>query len=100
MSISRDDIARMARLAELAIDERELVELTGQLERIVMFVERLNEVTDDAGSEPFIAGPAACPLREDEVRPASLAHPVAEMAPEFVDGLFAVPLRGALEEDP
>ena len=53
-----------------------------------------------AGAGSFVAGPGAAPLRDDQVRPAVLAHPVADMAPEFVDGFFAVPLRGGLEDTP
>jgi len=90
----------VARLAELAVDDNELPALVNQLERIVGFVEQLSAVTDDAGVPVFVAGPAATPLRDDQVRPARLAHPVAAFAPEFVDGFFVVPLRGAAEESP
>lgn len=100
VSISRDDVARVARLAELAVDDDELPALVDQLERIVGLVEQLSAVNDDIGVPEFVAGPAAAPLRDDQVRPAHLAHPLAEFAPEFVDGFFVVPLRGAAGESP
>jgi aspartyl-tRNA(Asn)/glutamyl-tRNA(Gln) amidotransferase subunit C len=100
MSIGRDDVARVARLAELAVAEEELPALVQQMERIVSFVEQLGEVHDDESAAPFVAGPASTPLRDDVVRPAALAHPVAEMAPEFVHGFFVVPLRSSMEENP
>jgi aspartyl-tRNA(Asn)/glutamyl-tRNA(Gln) amidotransferase subunit C len=100
MSITREDVARVARLAELAVADDELPALVDQMERIVGFVEQLGHVHDDAGAGSFVAGPGAAPLRDDQVRPAVLAHPIADMAPEFVDGFFAVPLRGGLEDTP
>lgn len=100
MSIGRDDVARVAQLAELAVSDDELAALVRQMERIVGFVEQLGEVHDDEIAEPFVAGPASAPLREDVVRPAALAHSVAEMAPEFEHGFFVVPLRSSLEENP
>ncbi len=89
MSITREDVARVARLAELAVADDELPALVD-----------LGHVHDDAGAGSFVAGPSAAPLRDDHVRPAVLAHPVVDMAPEFVDGFFAVPLRGGLEDTP
>jgi aspartyl-tRNA(Asn)/glutamyl-tRNA(Gln) amidotransferase subunit C len=100
MSIGRDDVARVAQLAEVAVSEDELSPLVQQLERIVAFVEQLGEVHDDDAVAPFVAGPASTPLREDLVHPAALAHPVAEMAPEFAHGFFVVPLRSSMEENP
>jgi aspartyl/glutamyl-tRNA(Asn/Gln) amidotransferase C subunit len=100
MSIAPDDLARGARLAELAGPEPALPALVPKMERIVGFVEQLGEVRDDKSVAPFVAGPPSTPLREDVVHPATLAHPVEEMAPEFAHGFFVVPLRSAMEENP
>lgn len=97
MSITRDDVRRVADLAELAVSEEELPRLVEQVERIVAFVEQLGSVEDDANAGEHLAGPTQVTLRSDEVRPAVLAHPVASMAPEFRDGFFTVPVRGGLE---
>ena len=99
MSLSRDDVTRVARLAELAVADDELPVLAAQMERIVGFVEQLAQVQDDAGALPFVAGPAHTPLREDVARPAALAHPLSGMAPAFEHGFFTVPLRGTLEDE-
>ena len=101
MSVTREEVEHVARLAELAVEPDELPGLTAQLDRIVGFVASLNEV--DTGSESrerFIPGPAQTPLREDVVRPANLAIPPARLAPEFIEGFFVVPRLGALEEEP
>lgn len=97
MSIGRDQVLHVARLAEIGVDEEDLPKLVEQLNRIVGYVEQLNQVPD-APAEPFIAGPDAAPLREDVVRPVSLARTPTQLAPEFHDGFFLVPRHGAMEE--
>jgi aspartyl-tRNA(Asn)/glutamyl-tRNA(Gln) amidotransferase subunit C len=99
MSVTPKEVEHVARLAELAVDPGELPALTAQLDRIVGFVAQLNRI-DSAGTERFVPGPDATPLREDVVRPADLAMPPSRLAPEFIDGFFVVPRLGAMEEEP
>jgi len=99
MSIGREEVLHAAKLAEIAVGEAELELLVTQMARIVGYVEQLDEVSDDAGARSYIGGPPEVRLREDVVRPATLAHPVAEMAPEFGSGFFLVPRRGTLEDE-
>lgn len=98
MSIGKDEVIHVARLAELAVSESELPKLVDQLSRIVDFVAELNEVPSDEAAPPFQAGPSQAPLREDIVAPVPLARGPAEIAPAFVDGFFVVPRLGAMEE--
>lgn len=98
MSVTAKEVAHVAGLAELAVEPSELPALTSQMNRIVSFVEQLAELGDARGTAPYVAGPEACPLRPDEVRPAALARPPAALAPEFVDGFFVVPRLGGMEE--
>jgi aspartyl-tRNA(Asn)/glutamyl-tRNA(Gln) amidotransferase subunit C len=97
MSIGREQVLHIAQLAEIGVDEAELARLVEQLNRIVGYVEQLDQVPD-AAAEPFQAGPAATPLREDVVDPVLLACPPAAIAPEFREGFFLVPRHGAMEE--
>lgn len=99
MSIGRDEVLHAAKLAEIAVDEAELELLVAQMARIVRYVEQLEEVPADDGSRPYVGGPPEVRLREDVVRPAALAHSVADMAPEFAGGLFLVPRRGTMEDE-
>ena len=73
--------------------------LVGQLNRIVDYVAQLNEVPAGESAQPFQAGPAATPLREDVPRPVPLIRGVETFAPEFRDGLFLVPRLGAMEAE-
>jgi aspartyl-tRNA(Asn)/glutamyl-tRNA(Gln) amidotransferase subunit C len=90
-------VLHVAKLAEIGVDEADLPKLVEQLDRIVGYVEQLNQVPE-APAEPFLAGPTAAPLRDDVVRPVPLERPPADFAPEFRDGFFLVPRHGAMED--
>jgi aspartyl-tRNA(Asn)/glutamyl-tRNA(Gln) amidotransferase subunit C len=96
MSIGRDDVLHVARLAELAVEETDLDRLVGQLNRIVDYVAQLESVPTD-GDDRVLPGPAEARLREDVPGPVPLARPPAAFAPEFFDGFFLVPRHGAME---
>jgi aspartyl-tRNA(Asn)/glutamyl-tRNA(Gln) amidotransferase subunit C len=98
MSIGRDEVLHVARLAELAVREGELDRLVDQMNRIVDYVAQLDQVPADRMAAPFRAGPPSAALREDVPGPVPLARPPAELAPEFVDGFFLVPRHGAMDE--
>ena len=98
MTIGRDQVLHVARLAELAVKEDELDRLVEQLNRIVDYVAQLDQVPGDAEAEPFLPGPPSVALRQDVPGPVRLARPPAEFAPEFADGFFLVPRHGAMED--
>jgi aspartyl-tRNA(Asn)/glutamyl-tRNA(Gln) amidotransferase subunit C len=98
MSIGRDDVLHVARLAELAVGEGELDRLADQMNRIVGYVAQLEQVPADHIAQPFLPGPASVELRQDVPAPVPLARPPAEFAPEFRDGFFLVPRHGAMDE--
>jgi aspartyl-tRNA(Asn)/glutamyl-tRNA(Gln) amidotransferase subunit C len=97
MSIRKEDVLHVARLAELEVADEDLPRLVEQTGRIVDFVAQLNEVPAGEQAPAFIAGPRQITLRPDEVRPAGLTRTPAEMAPEFEQGFFVVPKLGAME---
>lgn len=98
MSIRRDQVLHVARLAELAVQDEEVDRLVEQLNRIVDYVARLDEVPADHEAGPALPGPVQLPLRVDTPGSVPLARPPAAMAPEFADGFFLVPRHGAMEE--
>lgn len=98
MSIGRDEVLHVARLAELAVKEEDLARLVDQLNRIVDYVAQLDRVPGDAAAAPFLPGPSQIALREDVPGSVPLARPPAAFAPEFADGFFLVPRHGAMED--
>lgn len=98
MSIGREEVKHVARLAELAVRENELDRLVEQLNRIVDYVAQLEQVPGDATSDSFLPGPHSVVLRADTPGSVPLRHPPADFAPEFREGFFLVPRHGAMEE--
>ena len=98
MSIGRDDVLHVAKLAELAVPDAELDNLVRQLNRIVDYVAALDRLPAEEGIEAFLPGPQEVALREDVPGPVPLERPPAELAPEWRDGFFVVPRHGAMED--
>ena len=97
MSVSRDEVQKIARLAELHVDEAALPALTEQMSRILDYVAQIAGVAATESAKPFIPGPAAIRFRADTVNPAPLAFEPARMAPAFREGFFLVPRLGAFD---
>jgi aspartyl-tRNA(Asn)/glutamyl-tRNA(Gln) amidotransferase subunit C len=98
MSIGRDEVLHVAKLAELAVRDEDLDRLVEQLNRIVDYVAQLNQVPAERMAEPFLPGPAAVALRDDTPGADPLARAPAELAPEFAEGFFLVPRHEAMED--
>ncbi len=91
MAITRDNILHIAKLARLKLADAEIAELQSDMENILGYIEKLQEL-DTSGIVPtaHIAVDAA-PLRTDMVN-AGLPNEVAlAEAPRPRDGGFAVP---------
>jgi aspartyl-tRNA(Asn)/glutamyl-tRNA(Gln) amidotransferase subunit C len=93
MTISRADVEKVARLAELDLEESGVAELQAQLARILEHVEQLGEVREAQAPAP--GGQAR--LRKDVVNPDPLAIPPERFAPEWKQGLFVVPRLAELD---
>lgn len=98
MSIGRDEVLHVARLAELAVRDEDLARLVEQLNRIVDYVAQLDRVPAEDGADLFLPGPEQVELREDVPGSVPLARPPAALAPEFAEGFFLVPRHGAMED--
>jgi aspartyl-tRNA(Asn)/glutamyl-tRNA(Gln) amidotransferase subunit C len=98
MSIGRDQVLHVAKLAELAVEADELERLVDQMNRIVDYVAQLDQVATEPSAEAFLPGPLSVSLRDDVEGTVPLARPPAELAPEFRDGFFLVPRHGAMED--
>lgn len=99
MSVGKEEVLRIAQLAELHVDEVALPALVQQMSRILDYVAQIATVAGSESSEPFVPGSAAAPLRADEVRPAPIVFGPAQMAPSFRDGFILVPRLGAFERE-
>lgn len=91
MSLSRDDVAKVATLARLALDEQELGRMTRELSTIVGFVSLLEEL-DTANVEP-LAHPLGTTnvFRDDVPRPSLPVESALATAPKQDGECFLVP---------
>lgn len=91
MSISKEQVEHIAQLARLSLAPDEVERFTEQLNDILRFEEKLNEL-DTEGVEPTShVMPMTNVLREDEVKPSWPRERVLVNAPEQKDGMFRVP---------
>jgi len=90
-TISRDDVAHLARLARIAMTDDELDRLAGQLDVILGAVARVQEVTAADIPPTSHALPLTNVFRADQPRPSLGADAVLAAAPEAEDGRFRVP---------
>ena len=91
MSVSKDDVKKVARLARIAVPEERLEPLAGELNGILDWIDQLNEVDID-GVEPMTSVvETRLPQREDVVTDGNKADEVLANAPKSADGFFVVP---------
>ena len=91
MSLSDDQIKRLARLARIAIRPEETAEVGGRLNRVLSLVDEMRAV-DTSGIEPMShALDLVQRLRPDEVTEADRRADYQALAPAVEDGLYLVP---------
>ncbi|RIK15210.1 MAG: Asp-tRNA(Asn)/Glu-tRNA(Gln) amidotransferase GatCAB subunit C [Acidobacteria bacterium] len=90
-NLSRDDVAHVAMLARIQLEDHELDRLAGQLDQIVGWVGQVNEVAADDVPPMSHPLPLVNVVRPDEVRPSLSQEQALANAPEAEDGRFAVP---------
>lgn len=91
MSIAVQDVEHVAKLARLDLSEEEKTKFTEQLNAILKYAEKLNELdTDDVAPTSHVL-PIANVMREDEVRPSLPIEKVLLNAPDEEDGQIRVP---------
>ncbi len=82
---------RVARLARIAIDENEIVELCTQLNSIMSFVDQLSAVDVENVDPMTSVMPMAMKMREDKVTDGDIADDIIKNAPAREDHFFVVP---------
>lgn len=95
MSVEKEAVRKVARLARLAIAEERLEPLTAELNGILKWIEQLNEV-DVAGVDPMTSTvDMKLPMREDVLLsgPTGGGQPdrIVANAPKTEDHFFVVP---------
>ena len=91
MSVDKDIVKRVARLARIAVNDAEVEALQGELNAILGFVEQLNEV-DVEGVEPMTSVVAVeMKKRSDVVTERDQSARIVANAPAHEEHFFVVP---------
>jgi aspartyl-tRNA(Asn)/glutamyl-tRNA(Gln) amidotransferase subunit C len=95
LKISREDVARVAELAYLDLTEDELETYRAQVDEILEYIGKLNEL-DTASVEPMAQvladdQTADATLRDDVVVPCNVAAEILKQAPDPEPQYFRVP---------
>jgi aspartyl-tRNA(Asn)/glutamyl-tRNA(Gln) amidotransferase subunit C len=91
MSVDRETVRRIARLARLAVDEEQVAAMEAELNALLSWVEQLQEVNVE-GVPPMTSVVAQrLKMREDEVTDGGYADDLMANAPVAENHFFVVP---------
>ncbi|MCK5518213.1 MAG: Asp-tRNA(Asn)/Glu-tRNA(Gln) amidotransferase subunit GatC [Alphaproteobacteria bacterium] len=91
MSIDKNTVRKVARLARIRINDDGAEVLSGELSNILEMIEQLNEV-DTKGVEPMTSViEMQMPEREDIVTDGGIPEKILSNAPDHTAGFFVVP---------
>ena len=91
MKINEDQIIKTARLARLELSENEREEYSKQLNDIIEYVEKINELDTSNVKPADHIMEISNVFRDDAVKKSSDRKSIEQNAPSFVDGFFVVP---------
>ena len=91
MSVDRDTVAKIAKLARIRIEAEQMEPLAAELSNILGWIEQLNELDTEGVAPMTSVVEVEAPLRKDEVTDGDCRDDVLANAPEAAEGFFLVP---------
>lgn len=91
MKITRSEVEQTARLARLELSEEEVGRMTVQLDNILSYVAKLDELDTSTVPAAARSQEAVNAFREDEVRPSLPRKAALANSPQHNDQAFVVP---------
>lgn len=91
MAISKQEVEHVANLARLHLSEEEVEVYTRQLDGILEFAQKLNELDTEGIKPTSHAFDVKNVMREDEKRPSIEREEALRNAPDQEEGQFRVP---------
>lgn len=86
MSVTRDDVRKVARLSRIAVPEERLDELAGELNGILGWIDQLNEVDVEGVAPMTSVVETKLPMRDDVVTDGNIQDQVLANAPRTEHG--------------
>jgi len=91
MSIDKDTVKHISKLARISLDEKEISNLSKNLSSIMKFIEKLNELNTDKVTPLTSIINASLKSREDEVKDGKIRDQILKNSPEKNEEFFVVP---------
>ena len=91
MSIDKDTVKHISKLARIYLDEKKINNLSKDLSSIMMFIEKLNELNTDKTTPLTSIINASLKTREDEVKDGKIRDQILKNSPEKNEEFFVVP---------
>ncbi|MDJ0943185.1 MAG: Asp-tRNA(Asn)/Glu-tRNA(Gln) amidotransferase subunit GatC [Kiloniellales bacterium] len=91
MSVDRDTVAQIAKLARIRIEAEQMEPLAAELSNILGWIEQLNELDTEGVAPMTSVVEVEAPLRKDAVTDGDCRDQVLANAPEAAEGFFLVP---------
>ena len=91
MKITREEVEHVARLARLALSEEEREKMRAQLDAILTYVDKLNQLDTSQAEPTSHVIPMTNIFREDKAGPSLSQEEALANAPDRQGALFRVP---------
>ena len=91
MSIDKDTVKHISKLARISLDEKKISSLSKDLSSIMKFIEKLDELNTDKVAQLTSIINASLKSREDEVKDGKIRDQILKNSPENNEEFFVVP---------
>ena len=91
MSIDKDTVKHISKLARISLDENKVESLSKDLTSIMKFIENLNKLNTDKTAPLTSIINASLRSRKDEVKDGKIREQILKNSPEKNDEFFVVP---------
>ena len=91
MSIDKDTVKHISKLARISLDEKKVSSLSKDLSSIIKFIEKLNELNTEKTVPLTSIINASLKSRKDEVKDGKIRDQILKNSPEKNNEFFVVP---------
>jgi len=91
MSIDKDTVKHISKLARISLDEKKIDSLSKDLTSIMKFIEKLNKINTDKITPLASIINASLKSRKDEIKDDKIRDQILKNSPEKNDEFFVVP---------
>jgi aspartyl-tRNA(Asn)/glutamyl-tRNA(Gln) amidotransferase subunit C len=91
MSIDKNTVKHISKLARISLDDEKIDSLSKDLSSIIKFIEKLNELKTDKTKPLTSIINASLKPRKDEIKDGKIRDQILKNSPEKNDEFFVVP---------